>query len=624
MATQKSTDYLRWSSTSIKDLIVEKLTEDGVYSDQIFEGSNLSIIIDVFAYMYDALSYYVNHGSTEAIFTDAQIYENINRIVKMLGYNPKGFITSTVLGTISLDSSFSTNSFRTVIPKYTTVTTSQTDSQGLPIEYTFIDNYPLVINATGVSSNFQPTLYNGTWKLYPSTLTTQGIAFETFTLDQIELFGDDKVFIADNKFDCYIQLEDNTFETYSATTNLYNSTATDNHFEVRINENKNYTLKFGDNINGKQLLPNTKIYIVYLQSNGPDGQIGGNGITTDDSLSVKIDGLSESFIKENILKVNVNTGFITFGDPNIGYSGFSETLLQYIRIVNTEASTIIKDLESTDEIRTSAPNWFRMGSRLITHQDFSQYILSNYANNIYDIKVMNNWEYMIEFQEWLRQYDKLNIDIRNYGYYFEDSCDFNNIYLWVKSLGNAMVTSSVKTIIERDCDRLKPVTTEVSLLDPFMVTITPYIDGNYDITDFDPKHENKIQLIRDRNTMITVERIQQNAVEIVQNFFKTSNQKLGNIININDLYNQLTAIDGVKQVRTKYLVDGQSDSTAQYYDGLSMVIWTQHIIQGLDFTKISGNYKLKSFQFPFLLDSSTFENKIEVLADSYNISEVEY
>ena len=243
---------------------------------------------------------------------------------------------------------------------------------------------------------------------------------------------------------------------------------------------------------------------------------------------------------------------------------------------------------------------------------------------IYGIEVMNNWEYMVEFHEWLRQYNKLNIDIRNYNYYFGDSCDFNNIYLWVKSLGQSMVTDSTKVLIERDCDRLKPVTSEVILLDPFMVTVTPKLGGDYDITDWDPNNENKIQLIRDRNTMITVERIQQKAIDIFQRFFKIENQSLGNTIKVNDLYNQLMAIDGVKMVRTKYLVDGQPESTAEYYEGLSLALWTQHILLGDDMTTISGNYKLKSFQFPFLLDSSTFINKVEVSADSYQISEVEY
>ena len=87
-------DYLRYDASTMKQLLVDKLTEDGTFTDQLFEDSNLSVIIDVFAYMYDVLSFQLNHAASEAIFTDASLYENLNRIVKMLDYNPKGFTTS--------------------------------------------------------------------------------------------------------------------------------------------------------------------------------------------------------------------------------------------------------------------------------------------------------------------------------------------------------------------------------------------------------------------------------------------------------------------------------------------------------------------------------------------------
>jgi len=631
MATQKSTDYLRWNAVSMKDLIVEKLNEDGVYSDQIFPGSDLSIIIDVFSYMYDVLSTYVNHGGTEGIFTDAQIYENLNRIVKMLGYNPKGFTTSTVLATLGLkdDDSLPYESYRNIIPKYTTVFTSSNDDIGTPVSYAFTDHFPAFLSKVP-SKATQPILYNGYWNLYPATFITQGIPFETFTLDNIQLEGDDKVFVAHNFIDCYIELENGTFEQYYGVTNLYNSLSTDRHFEIRINENKNYTLKFGDNINGKQVPFNSTIYVVYLQSNGNSGQIGGNGIKTSDDVKVSINGLSEEFIKENILNVNTHREFITFGDKNIGYDSSIEdppgTIMKYVTITNDDASTNVSDLEDVESIRENAPNWFRMGSRLITEQDFKQYVLSEYSSNVYDVVVMNNWQYMIEFQEWLRSYDKLSIDIRNYSYYFSDSCDFNNIYLWVKSTstGTTKVTQTIKRLIEKDCDRLKPLTSEVVLLDPFILNVTPYLDGEYDIFEWDTDHENKIQLIRDRNTMITVERIQQKAVDIIQKFFNLYNQNLGNTIKIDDLYNNLIAIDGVKKIRTKYLKTGDPEASSKYFDGISMKIWTPHILKGDDATIISGNYKIKSFQFPVLLDSGSITNKIEVLSDSYNVSEVEY
>ena len=40
--------------------------------------------------------FYLNRTSTESMFSDAQIYENMNRIVKMIDYKPVGRQTSTL------------------------------------------------------------------------------------------------------------------------------------------------------------------------------------------------------------------------------------------------------------------------------------------------------------------------------------------------------------------------------------------------------------------------------------------------------------------------------------------------------------------------------------------------
>jgi len=608
-------DYLRFSADSMKDLLTQHLNSSGVYTDQIYEDSDLSVLLDVFSFMYSVLTYQINQSGSEATFTDAQLYENLNRIVKMLGYNPRGFVTSTVAVSMGIEGILNNTGILS-IPKYTTFTTSLTDGNGDLIKYTFVDNFAFVADSTSIDNDFIPVLYNGSWKLYRNLFVTTGIPFETYTLNEIELDGDDKQYLSHTHIDVYIKDENGTFTQYTPTTNLYNSLGTDNHFEIRINENKQYTLKFGDNINGKMPPSASDVYVVYLESNGKDGEIGPN-VITGASLDVTIDGLNEAFIKTNILKVTENPEFVLFGtDP--------DAELQKITLTNSDASTIVNDLEDVSDIRTNAPVWFRIGGRLVTADDFRQYILTNYSSNIHDLKVMNNWEYMVDFQQWLKQYDKLSIDVKHYDYEYADSCDFNNVYLWLKSRGNDNVTASIKRIIERDVNRIKCLTSEIVPLDPFMLTVTPYYDGSYDLLDFDADHENTIEIVRDRNTMITVERIKQRVVQTIQDFFGVDNNVLGGTINIDTLYNSIMAIDGVKEVRTKYKLTGAAESTAVRFDGLSFAIWSQHLIQGADFTRISGNWKIKSFQFPFLLDSVNFSNKIEVLNDNYNISEIEY
>jgi len=190
-----NTDYLRWNAHSLRELITNKLNEDGTYSDQIFPGSDLSVLIDVFCYMFDSLTFLENVGASEAIFTDAQYYENINRIVKMLGYNPLGFITSNVGCFLGVrEGQTYPNPGMITLPKFTTYTTNLSDNNGEPVKYTLVDNYTFIINEDSVTSDFKPTFYNGSWKVYPSTFVAVGIPYESFTLNQLNLEEPDRIF----------------------------------------------------------------------------------------------------------------------------------------------------------------------------------------------------------------------------------------------------------------------------------------------------------------------------------------------------------------------------------------------------------------------------------------------
>ena len=117
-------DYLKWDSNTLKRVITRKLSENPIFTDQVFEDSNLTTLVDVFAYMYDVLTYYLNHGASEAMFNDSQIYENLNRIVKMLGYNPTGFTASQVDCVFFSEGETEdtpVNFAQIVLPKYTSV-----------------------------------------------------------------------------------------------------------------------------------------------------------------------------------------------------------------------------------------------------------------------------------------------------------------------------------------------------------------------------------------------------------------------------------------------------------------------------------------------------------------------
>ena len=71
MATEDSrSDFLRFSAYSMKDLITRKLSQNSRFTDQIYEGSNLAILIDLVSYMYQCLVYQLNSAASESMFAD--------------------------------------------------------------------------------------------------------------------------------------------------------------------------------------------------------------------------------------------------------------------------------------------------------------------------------------------------------------------------------------------------------------------------------------------------------------------------------------------------------------------------------------------------------------------------
>ena len=66
----KNTDFLKFNAYQIKDLITRKLSENSKFTDQIYEGSNLAILIDIVSYMYQCLILNLNNCASESMFAD--------------------------------------------------------------------------------------------------------------------------------------------------------------------------------------------------------------------------------------------------------------------------------------------------------------------------------------------------------------------------------------------------------------------------------------------------------------------------------------------------------------------------------------------------------------------------
>ena len=68
--TSTKIDFLRFSAYSFKDLLTRKFSENTEFTDQVYEGSNLAILIDIFSHMAQCLLYSLNNTAAESMFSD--------------------------------------------------------------------------------------------------------------------------------------------------------------------------------------------------------------------------------------------------------------------------------------------------------------------------------------------------------------------------------------------------------------------------------------------------------------------------------------------------------------------------------------------------------------------------
>lgn len=154
MATSaEKTDFLRFSAYSLKNLITQRLSEDSKFTDQVYEGSNLTILIDLVAYLYQCLVYQLNNAASESMFSDTQIYSNINRLVNLIGYNPRGCTPAQFPAIV-----YPTNARGKIIPMFSTLDTGKIDRNGKKIVFSTASTYRL---DSDESQTIQ--LFNGHW-----------------------------------------------------------------------------------------------------------------------------------------------------------------------------------------------------------------------------------------------------------------------------------------------------------------------------------------------------------------------------------------------------------------------------------------------------------------------------
>lgn len=595
----------------------------------MYPGSDTKIILDLFAWTFDVLTYILNNNAADSLFADTQVYENMNRLVKLLSYNPDGFHSAHSTFRLSINNSSIINGNNLLpdvctIPKFTSIDLGKNDSNGNPIKYSFIDDYTFSINNTTSISNIispenWPILYNGQFRKYLTVFTATSAPYETFILSNLN--PKNNIYVDHDNFHVYIEHineNDGTIEykEWHRVENLVlDSTYNSTDYEIRLNEDKIYVLSFGDDLHGRKLNYGDKIHVIYLQSNVEDGKIQ-NGEVEVDSMDLKVKGFSNSMLFYNM----IYGGMSEFKQKYRGLFVQNNVIKQNcvkIQLNNIYQSSEPRAAENVDSIRQNAPGMFRMGNRLVTIEDYKNYIIAKFTHMVRDVWVCNNTTYITTFYQWLNKYNALNVNIRKYNYLYSDTCDFNNVYLWMKSQTRSALTNDDFNSIIAKCNNIKTATVEIVPVNAIVKYFTPFVQHkDYPIEYSDILFENwtpniQIRVTKKPGTYFSNTQIIEDITHKILNYFSIANQTIGNTINIDGLYNDIMQLKYIESIKTVN-IPSEDPSNEFWVEGLSFASFSLDVIQGADFNTISFADQLQPFQFAALYNENIIKNLIQI------------
>ena len=282
----------------IKTNLKNFLQSQSQFQDYDFEGSSLSILLDILSYNTHYLSYLANMATNELYLDSADIRSNIVSLAKMIGYTPSSPRAPMANITIRLNNATGTS---VTMSKGTVFTTNVNNTA-----YQYVTNADFTtIPVNGVYEFSNITIYEG-------TLVTFKYTVDSSDVDQKFIIPSSNADTSTLKVSVQNSSADTSTSTYSLAGGYNAVTSTSKVYFIQEGQDNKYEVYFGDGINGAALQDGNIVILQYVvtnkdASNGASsfslsGNIGGFtnvNITTNSAAQGGTDGETDESIRHN-------------------------------------------------------------------------------------------------------------------------------------------------------------------------------------------------------------------------------------------------------------------------------------------------------------------------------------
>ena len=325
---------------TIKTRLKDYLKRQSEFTDYDFEGSGLSNILDVLAYNTHFNGLISNFALNESFLNTAQLRSSIISHAEALGYVPRSYASALAKLTLSITITSTNRPTSIELPRNTQFTTSIED-----VSYTFQtrEKYIATPTSAGVYT-FKTSEGSSDIPVYEGTEKTKTFFVGETTDTQIYVIPDltiDTTTIRVRVFDTSVSP---TFSTYTNINKATRITPTSTHYQIKEVPNGYYEIIFGDGTStGKAPVAGNKIVVDYLSTKGP----AANGASIF-STTAQVEGVN---------LVSVTSAAAAGGSFR----------------------------EGIESIRQNAPLYFTSQRRMVTAEDYTSQILTNYGSFVDDV-----------------------------------------------------------------------------------------------------------------------------------------------------------------------------------------------------------------------------------------------
>jgi len=330
MALQQFTNL---NFEDIKTSIKDYLRQNSNFSDMDFEGSNLSVIVNLLAYNSYTTAYNTNAVVNETFIDSATLRENVVSLARNIGYVPR-----------------SRRAARMVIDYHITGITSTTETitfqpgligNGAVSNVNFLFSLPEKVTASASEGTA-----SGNFEVYQGQYLESRFVVNDSLPNQRYILPNNGVDTSTIRINVKENNASTTVTEYKLVDNIIGVTSTSNIYLIQETTDEKYEVLFGDGIFGQKLNSGNVIEISYIKTEGKEG----NGVSR-----------------------------LQFSGTVTNENGATESSL-IPSIIPQSPSQNGDDIEDIRSVRYYAPRLYSSQHRAVTANDYEAIVPSVYPN----------------------------------------------------------------------------------------------------------------------------------------------------------------------------------------------------------------------------------------------------